>query len=148
MINVTPNIDLDDSSITMAVRPTVTNVDEFVNDPGVDFVRARAGIQEDLVSQIPVVQVQEIDSIIKMNSGEVMVMGGLLRDRNKTTTNTVPVLGELPFIGKAFSHQSDTVSKSELVIFLKTTILEGSNVHDTDKDLYKLFSGDRRPLKM
>ncbi len=149
LINVAPSIDIENNSILMAVRPTITNIGEFKRDPGVEFVKASAGIVDDtLVNEVPVVQVQELDSVLQLNSGEVMIMGGLLQDRTVSTQNSVPVLGEIPFIGKAFSSQSDSVKKSELVIFLKATILDGSNVHNTDKDLYKMFSHDRRPARM
>lgn len=149
LINVAPSIDVENNSILMAVRPTITNIGEFKRDPGIEFVKASAGIVDDtLVNEVPVVQVQELDSVLRLNSGEIMIMGGLLQDRTVSTQNSVPVLGEIPFIGKAFSSQSDSVKKSELVIFLKATILDGSNVHNTDKDLYKMFSHDRRPARM
>lgn len=137
LINVQPAIDLDTQTISMAVRPTITTITTFVNDP------VNAG------NRVPQVNVQEFDSILRMNSGQAVVMGGLIQDRVQSARNATPVLGEVPFLGALFRNQNDSVQKTELVVFLKATIVEGGNtVHTTDKDLYRTFSSDRRPFKL
>lgn len=145
LVNVLPTINLDNNSITMQVRPTITRITDFIPDPGV----ALAGVTG-VVSNVPQINVQEIDSVLRMNSGEVAVLGGLLEDRNDSSQEAIPVLGELPVFGSLFRTQGDSVSKTELVIFIKSTILESGkdSVHQTDKDLYKSFARDRRPFKM
>lgn len=147
IINVQPSIDLEDQKISMAVRPTVTRITGFVNDPAVAF--ASAGLAEPIESQIPVVNVQEFDSIIQMNNSQTIVMGGLIQDRTVSEQNGVPVLGEVPLVGALFRNQQDQIEKTELVVLLKATIVEGgNNIHPTDKDLYRTFSQDRRPFDM
>lgn len=152
LINVMPSIDLDTNQVAMSLRPTITRVLRFENDPGVAFaVALRDDIDniEDLNSQVPVVNVQEMDSVVKIASGQTLVMGGLLQDRVTSTQNGVPVLSEIPLVGAAFRNQSDKVEKTELVIFLKATIIEDSDsITDADRDLYRTFSGDRRPLDL
>jgi general secretion pathway protein D len=147
LINVQPSIDLENEVVSMAVRPTVTRITSFVNDPAVSFVAAANNV--DVSSPIPVVNVQEFDSVIQMNNGQAIVMGGLIQDRTDSQQNAVPVLGEVPLVGGLFRNQRDSVNKTELVVFLKATIVEGGNtVHNTDKDLYRAFSQDRRPFDM
>lgn len=147
LINVQPSIDLENEVVSMAVRPTVTRITSFVNDPAVSFVAAANNV--DVASPIPVVNVQEFDSVIQMNNGQAIVMGGLIQDRTDSQQNAVPVLGEMPLVGGLFRNQRDSVNKTELVVFLKATIVEGNNtIHSTDKDLYRAFSQDRRPLDM
>ena len=142
LINVQPSIDQDNQTISMAIRPTITTITSFVNDPNPDL--ADAGVE----SPVPNVNVQEFDSILQMNNGQAVVMGGLIQDRVTSTRNGVPVLGEAPLIGGLFRNQQDQLQKTELVVFLKATIVEGGNtVHNTDKDLYRTFSNDRRPLR-
>jgi type II secretory pathway component GspD/PulD (secretin) len=94
------------------------------------------------------VNVQEMDSVIKMNSGQAIVMGGLMQDRNDSTEVGVPVMSEIPVVGALFKNHGDALRKSELVVFLKATIVSGDNTDDTDKDIYNTFSGDRHPLKL
>ncbi len=155
LINVQPSIDLDNNVISMAVRPTVTRVLDYVNDPGVSYAVATnpdipANVASTLISPVPVVNVQEFDSVLQMNNGQPVVLGGLIQDRTDSTQNAVPVLGELPLIGAAFRNQIDSVQKTELVVMLKATIIDGSNstIHNTDKDLYRGFGQDRRPFDL
>ncbi len=147
LINVQPSIDLRSREIAMAVRPTVTRITGFVNDPAVAF--ASAGLAQPIESQVPVVNVQEFDSVLQMNDGQAIVMGGLIQDRTTSTQNAVPVLGEIPVMGALFRNQQDSIEKTELVVMMRATIVEGRNaVHNTDKDLYRTFSQDRRPFKL
>lgn len=145
IVNVIPSINLDENTVTMSLRPTITRVVSEKQDPAVSFIAGDTGI----VSLVPELNVQEMDSVIKVNSGQPIVLGGLLQDRAESTTESVPVLGEVPMIGNLFKKRGDSISKTELVILLKATIVEkGDNIHAADKDLYRTFSGDRRPFKM
>ncbi|MGH1376477.1 MAG: type II and III secretion system family protein [Alphaproteobacteria bacterium] len=146
LINVQPSIDLDNRTISLSVRPTITRIVGEVLDPSVQFVAGDLGIQ----SEIPEVNVQEIDTVVKVKSAQPIVMGGLLQDRIVDTQETVPVLGEVPLLGNLFKRQSDGITKTELVIFLKATLIESPDqtIHNTDRDLYRAFSGDRRPFKL
>lgn len=150
LVNVLPSIDLENGTISLALRPTVTRVVGTVNDPAVGFVAASIAGAENVVSEIPEINVQEVDTVVRVRTGQPIVMGGLLQDRSDNTQQAVPVLGETPIVGSLFRKKRDIVQKSELVIFLKATILETpeDSIHDTDRDLYKAFSGDRRPLKL
>lgn len=137
LINVQPAIDNDAQRVSMAIRPTITSITSRVEDP------VNAG------NFVPQVNVQEFDSIIQMNNGQAVVLGGLIQDRVQSTANSVPVLGEIPMVGGLFRNQEDGVQKTELIVFLRATIVEGGNtVHPTDKDLYRTFSSDRRPFKL
>lgn len=146
LVNVQPSINLDEGTISMAVRPTITRIVNRVEDPAVQFIAGAAGIS----NLVPELNVQEIDSVIKSRSGQAVLMGGLLQDRSETTEEGVPVLSEVPMVGSLFKGHDDAVQKTELVIFLKATILDtpSQSIHDTDRDLYRQFSGDRRPFKL
>ncbi len=146
LINVQPSINLEDRTISMFLRPSVTRIVGRVEDPAVQFIAGANGI----VSEIPELNVQEIDTVVKVNSGQPIVMGGLLQDRIASANEGVPVIGEVPVFGNLFKKKTDLVRKTELVIFLKATILDApsDSIHNTDKDLYRTFSGDRRPFKL
>lgn len=144
MINVLPSIDLERRTISMQVRPTITKIEDFVDDPVI-------GLNGGTVpSRIPVMNVQEADSVLNMKDKQMMVMGGLLQDVSKSSQDGIPVANEVPIFGSLFRNQGDKVSKKELVVFIKATILDsaGDSIHQTDKDLYRVFSQDRRPDKL
>ncbi|MCB9982093.1 MAG: type II and III secretion system family protein [Rhodospirillales bacterium] len=150
LVNVQPSINLDERTVSMAVRPTITSITGTVNDPGVAYIVGTCGAPcAGISSPVPELNVQEIDSVIKVRSDQAIVMGGLLQDRVQTSDSGVPILSETPVLGNLFKDHDDTVRKTELVIFLKATILDSpsDSIHSTDKDLYRQFSSDRRPLR-
>lgn len=151
LINVMPSINLDKRTISMQVRPTVTKIVDYAADPGVAYIVATADSADldGLESNIPIVNVQEVDSILNMKSGQMVVMGGLLQDSTRSSQEGVPVASEVPVLGGLFRNQGDKVTKTELVIFIKATILDDASqsIHQTDRDLYRTFSQDRRPVR-
>lgn len=148
LVNVIPSINLDNNTISLALRPTITRVVNNISDPAIDFVAATAMI--DIESLVPELNVQEIDSVIQVRSGQPIVMGGLLQDRLTTDEVGVPVASEIPMFGALFRQHTDGVQKTELVVFLKATILNSpsESIHNTDRDLYRTFAADRRPFKL
>ena len=150
LVNVQPSINLEDRTVSLALRPTITQVVDEIDDPAVLFVTASAVPPiTGVTSRIPELNVQEIDSVIKVRSGQPVVMGGLLQDRIVSNESGVPILGEAPVLGALFKDHDDLIQKTELVIFLEATILDSpsDSIHNTDKDLYRQFSSDRRPLR-
>jgi len=148
LVNVQPSINLDDRTVSLALRPTITSIANEVENPAIDFIsQSIPGVN--VSSPVPELNVQEIDSVIKVNDKQPIVMGGLLQDVVRSNQQAVPVLGEIPYLGAAFRDDTNVVEKTELVIFLKATILDSASdsVHATDKDLYRKFSSDRRPLR-
>lgn len=138
MVNVTPSINFDTGEITLTLRPTVSKIDDTTEDP----------TEPD--NLVPNVSVQEFDSVLKMRSGEVAILGGLLRDKTSNTTTGAPILGELPIMGALFRNKGDKIEKTELIVLIRATVLETASdgVHQTDKDMFKTFSNDRRPFPM
>lgn len=145
-----PSINLDTQEITMNVRPTLSRVTGTVSDPGVDIIVARN--QSDtsstpIKSEIPVVEVRELDSILKIKSGEVMVIGGLMKEVNSNADKGVPGLNRVPMFGNLFKSVDKEDDIVETVIFIKATIIPSSSkVEEPDQHLYKTFTRDPRPL--
>jgi type IV pilus assembly protein PilQ len=63
-----------------------------------------------------------VTSVI-VKSGETVVMGGLIRDDEITTTTKVPILGDIPFLGNLFKREQKTQTKRNLVIFITATLI-------------------------
>jgi len=136
IINVVPSINAKTDEIMLSIRPSITRIVGEAQDP------VNAG------NFIPELSIKEIDSMVMMRSGQVMVMGGLMEDINAVTEVGVPVLSDVPLFGSLFKNHTDKVEKTEIVIFLKATIVPGTNVHDTDRQIYNTFSLDSRPFSM
>ena len=158
MINATPNtvplgiiltfqpsINLESNEITLNVRPTLSKKLRSVPDPSVQFMSAQGGLNVE--STIPVIEVRELDSILKLKSGQVMIIGGLMEQRMENEDDGVPGLAGVPWVGNLFKAVNKQTSNRELVIFIKATIVGNEGyVHDTDKIIYNKFSRDPRPV--
>ena len=152
IMHVLPSANPTTGEILLSLRPSVSRITGNLNDPTIPFILVSQGLdptQEGIpTNNIPQVAVQEIDSMLKLQSGQVVVMGGLMRDGNTVTDTSVPVLGDLPYVGNLFKSHNDVVEKSELVILIRAQIVAGSNVDDVDRELFQKFSNDRRPARM
>ena len=117
VMSVTPFID-ESGGVTLNVRPTISRVISFAQDPNPALADAN------VVSQIPVIQVREVESILRVDSGDIAVIGGLMQDEVKKNNRGVPVLSRVPIVGKAFNYDNNETNKTELVIFLKPTVIQ------------------------
>lgn len=121
-ISITPQIS-DDDNVMLNVRPTITRIIGYKNDPNPAL--ASAGI----TNQIPVSQIREIESLLKVRSGQIIVMGGLMQNTAKQQTDGLPMLSKLPLVGDLFSQRDDQYKKSELVIFLRPVVIKDAAIH-------------------
>ena len=134
----------------MNVKPTLTRVTDRVSNPGVTIIAADIdGLDADsLNAEIPVVEVRELDTVLRAQSGEIMVIGGLLEERTLNTDTGVPGLSRIPYLGNAFKRVSKETTMVETVIFIKPTIIPGKGVSVEDKDFYKKFNRDNRAFNV
>ncbi len=128
---VTPYIDEGDT-VTLNIRPTISRIISFVDDPN------PALAAEGVVSQIPVIQVREIETMLKVDDSETAVIGGLMQDQINKENRGVPILSSIPLLGALFSYTEEKYVKSELVIFIRPVVIETASL-DGDLDDYKKY---------
>jgi MSHA biogenesis protein MshL len=104
-----------DNTITMNIRPEVTSVSRVESITLDDGSTARA----------PVIERRETDTMARRRAGETLVIGGLVQTRHERTTGGVPILRDIPLLGKLFTKVDEREHRSELVIFLTPTIIAG-----------------------
>jgi len=139
VMSVTPQID-DTDTVTLNVRPTISRITGYVNDPSPPL--ADAGV----VSKIPEIQTREMESILKVGSGQTAIMGGLMQDSVDNLKDAIPGLSKLPVIGGAFAYRNETSTKSELVIFLRPIVVKEASL-DGDYKAYRNFLPNKDTLK-
>lgn len=127
---VTPFIDQNEV-VTLNVRPTISRIISFVADPNPAL--ADAGV----TSEIPVIQVREIESVLKIENGDTAVIGGLMQDQIEKSTTGVPILSSIPILGSLFRYQDDTYVKSELVIFIRPVVTKDASLTGDFKEYRK-----------
>jgi type II secretory pathway component GspD/PulD (secretin) len=99
----------DDGTVTMMIAPEVSNILGF--DP-------RSGL--------PTTSTRRARTLVRVRAGEKVILGGLIREEERQVVQKVPLLGDIPLIGNLFRHNSKTIEKTDLVIEITPTIVEGS----------------------
>jgi general secretion pathway protein D len=122
MMAVMPQINSSDA-VVLNVRPTIRRRVDSVTDPNPALQGATTQ------NVIPVFETREFDSILRLQSGQVGVLAGLMQDINERTDSGIPGIRNIPFLGELLSSRADLSRKSELVIFLRATV-----IHDPSLD--------------
>ena len=68
--------------------------------------------------------IRETDTVVKANSGDVIVIGGLIEERKVDQTSKVPLLGDIPLLGNLFKNTQDATEKVELVILIRPVVVD------------------------
>lgn len=139
VLAVQPAINLKQERVTLTLRPTITRVERFANDPAVAILS-----NNQVQSQIPVVQTRELDSVLELSSGEIAVLGGLMQERAENEDDGIPGLGRIPWVGRAFKARTETTNMVELVVLLRARIMEDARPGSADRRLYNRFTEDPR----
>ena len=121
MLAVTPHVS-HAGEVILNVRPTITRVNRFVDDPQPEL--AAAGV----TNPVPELLVREMESVLRLDSGQTAVLGGLMQDSRQVDTDRVPGLADARGIGAAFRFRRDHFVKTELVIFIRPRVIRTPSV--------------------
>ena len=115
-LDVTPQIK-DDGSVLMHIHPAVIKVEEQV----------KTIVYNGQTSSLPMAKstIRETDTVVQANSGDVIVIGGLIEERKVDETSKVPLLGDIPYIGNLFKSTDKVTEKVELVILIRPIVAGG-----------------------
>ena len=127
MLAVTPHVSHADE-IILNVRPTITRVNRFVNDPQPEL--AAAGV----TNPVPELMVREMESVLRLSSGQTAILGGLMQDNHQAETARIPGLSEVDRIGAAFRFRRNRSVKTELVIFIRPRVIRTPSVEEDLQD--------------
>lgn len=110
-LDVTPQID-DNDDITLHIHPSISQVRNDTKDFGLNITLPLA-----------LTTVRESDSIVKAKNGQIIVLGGLMQEKNDENKEGITGLAAIPYIGNLFRINTGASQKSELIILLKATYI-------------------------
>jgi general secretion pathway protein D len=122
VMTVTPQVS-DSGTVILNVRPSISSITELKADPNPEL--AKAGVS----NLVPQISTREIESVMRVNSGEIAVLGGLMKDGVDWKTGRIPLAGQIPLIGELFNTRNNSATKSELVIFLRPVIIKDPSLN-------------------
>jgi len=120
MMSVLPQISEADT-VVLNIRPTIRRRVADATDPNPALSAATPNL-------IPIFETREFDSMLRIQSGQTAVLGGLMQDSVESVEDTIPGLNQIPFFGKLFSQERKVNRKTELVIFLRATVIRDASV--------------------
>lgn len=127
-LKVTPTVEEDDYSISLDLNPRVTEFDGFVEYGGQSVALTSSGSSSTTVSvpsgfYQPIFSTREVTTKVTVWDGATLVLGGLTREEVKKTSDKVPILGDIPLVGRAFRSKGESTSKRNLLIFVTANLV-------------------------
>ena len=119
-LDVTPQIS-EAGSITLHVHPSVSEVD--------DQSKVITIGERDVTLPLAISTVRETDSVIRAESGQIVVIGGLIQNSSEDTNAAVPFFSDIPVVGEFFKQRRFQSRKSELVILLRPVVAEPAQMN-------------------
>ena len=150
---VVPQISENDT-VLLNIRPTISRRLTDVADPNPSLANP-CGIPvpvggcniPGIASLIPVIQTREMESVMRVQSGQTAVLGGLIQDSVTNIEDTIPGVRGIPGIGQLLAQRKDINVKTELVIFLRAVVIRDSSVDGDYSRLRDLLPGSDFFLK-
>lgn len=124
-LDVTPQINAQ-GDIILHIHPVVSEV--------TDQQKTLILGQDEFTLPLALTNVRESDSIVRAKDNQVIMIGGLMQNKIENKKSSVPVLGSIPLVGKLFSQTRKSLVKSELVILLRTSLVNQSSIENSLED--------------
>jgi len=139
VMGVTPQIN-EDGRVSLIVRPTITRLrpeQQFVNDPNPSLCNASR--TSCIANPVPQVQVREMESVLQVGSGQTVVLGGLMQDDVRRAREQIPGADSAGAAGEAFRFRNERAAKTELVIFLRPTVVPNPSLESDELKFFQRF---------
>ncbi len=121
---VTPTVEEDDYSISLDLNPRVTEFEGFVEYGGPSIaISGGTTVTTPSGNYVPIFTLREINTRVTVWDGATLVMGGLTREEVRRVNDKVPVLGDIPFIGRAFQSKGEASEKRNLLVFVTANLV-------------------------
>ncbi len=116
-LDVTPQID-EEGKVLLHIHPSVIDTEE--QNKVIDMGTTGGKLELPLAKS----SIRESDTVVQANNGDIIVIGGLMKTDKQEIVSKVLLLGDIPWVGEAFTNRRESTKKVELVILLKPTVVE------------------------
>lgn len=139
IMNLTAQISSSDV-VTLNVRPTITSVVQYKQDPNPSLRGTLT--QPAIESLIPETRTREMESVLRVASGQTAILGGLMEDSFVGNRQGLPNASRIPILGDLFSYRNDKSVKKELVIFLRPMVIRNASMEGDLSRFRRLLPDD------
>jgi general secretion pathway protein D len=109
----------------LEVRPQINEGDAiklFIRQEVSSIFRPVTAQSSDLITNK-----REVETTVMVNDGEIIVLGGLIEEGDQVSLDKVPLLGDIPILGRAFQSEGKSKRRTNLMVFMRPTIVKNSN---------------------
>lgn len=138
ILEVEPTIGPDGFTIDLNLKPSVTEFEGFINygspiattapvlapGPILSPIGSRTVILTENTINQPVFSVREVTTNVTIYDGQTIALGGLIREDVQKTQDKVPIIGDIPLLGRAFRTDADLHVKRNLIIFVTANLID------------------------
>jgi general secretion pathway protein D len=124
VMSVLPQIN-ENGMVSLTVRPTISRNVGFARDPN-------PSLPASIPNQVPIIQVREMESLLQIRSGQTVILGGLIQDDSNNARDGIPGLSRPEGIGAVFGQHERKNSQTELVIFLRPTVVTDPSLESAE----------------
>jgi general secretion pathway protein D len=128
VMTVTPQIS-DSGDVTLNVRPSITRVIREITDPN----PALLNIPRPIVNKIPIIQSRELESVLRVQSGEIAVLGGLMQESQSGAQEGLPGINRTA-AGAVLGQRSEARAKTELLVFMRPVVIRDASINGDYKE--------------
>jgi general secretion pathway protein D len=146
ILDVVPYVLSDGYTINLALIPSVTEFTGYDTPPPIPDVTGNLNVVQ-LPVILPTFTVRQVVTTVNVWDNQTVVIGGLVSSAVQSTKDKVPMIGDLPIVGRLFQSQSKTTQKKNLMIFVTATIVDpaGNRVHTDDELPFAQSSVPQQP---
>jgi general secretion pathway protein D len=134
ILNVTPNI-TSDGMVEMIVAQQISSVDPSLG-------QAIGTLTNGVAITVPAIAIESANTVVVTPDGQTVVIGGLMKNNKSSTDSKIPILGDIPGLGKLFHHKTSSITKQELIILLTPYVVR------TPGDLARMSQDERGRVSM
>jgi general secretion pathway protein D len=131
VMSLTPQV-AESGMVMLNVRPTISRKVGDAVDPNPSIVAP-------LTNKVPIIQVREMESVLQVGSGQTVILGGLMQDDSNRARDGIPGLSRPDGIGALFGQQERNVQQTELVIFLRPTVISTPSLESEALKSFKQY---------
>lgn len=132
-LNIIPEI-TENNEILMRINPVTS---DLINEDELTKSTSSSSSSSTTRNMPPDTKIKQMSSIVKVRDGQKVLIGGLIEKKKENDSSKVPLLGDLPIIGKAFSHTGTTIKKTELFILLAPKLIKNTEFPTLDNKILK-----------
>ncbi|MDR0633150.1 MAG: secretin N-terminal domain-containing protein [Holosporales bacterium] len=147
VMSVQPAIDPINRNVILFLRPTISRLVDTVSDPSISIAHSSQKSETTVPeSKVPIIEVKEVDSVLRLKDGEVAILGGLMETQSSSDRGVNPLFGKIPIVKELFSSASNDDRVTEIVILIKVKILDTPVPDEADERLVHFYTTDPRPF--